>query len=62
MSKYATKEELIPIAKKYCENKGYEFLFVSDDATSFGYDIDGTGRFVHKYFDELAEELGAKLI
>lgn len=53
---YATKEDLIPVAKKYCEKIGVEYLFVSDNADSFGYE-DKDGHFVHKYFSTFLEEL-----
>lgn len=54
--RYASKEDLIPIAKEYCRRIGAEFLFVNDDATCFGYE-DKKGFFVKKTFYELAEEL-----
>lgn len=53
----AKKEELIPVAKAYCKKFGFEFLFVSDDGTAFGYEMPG-GRLVHKSFMAMAEEFG----
>lgn len=53
---YATKEQLIQIAKAYCKRIGAEFIFVSDDATRFGYE-DKNGVLVHRSFMDLAEEL-----
>lgn len=54
---YLEKEDLIPIAKAYCEKISATYLFVSDDAESFGYE-DKNGNLVHRSFFDLAEELG----
>lgn len=53
------KEELEQIAKKYCADKGFDFIFVNESDATFGYDI-GDGNFVHRSFQDLAIELGAK--
>lgn len=55
MSEY--KRQLIAIAKQYCKVRGYQFLFVSDDMATFGYDLDGTGKFIHRSFESLLDEL-----
>lgn len=58
MNNYYVPEKLMgdwkDICKKYCEDKGYILLFVNN--SSFGYETKG-GNLVHKYIDELKEEM-----
>lgn len=51
------KEELTAIAKEYCKNEGFDFLFVNETDATFGYETKD-GNFIHKSFFTLAEELG----
>lgn len=59
MPRFATKEELIPVAQKYCEIKGHKFMFVSDDTSTFGYETKD-GLLVHRSFEDLADEIREK--
>lgn len=58
MERYYVPESLMSdwksICKRYCETKGYTLLFVNN--TSFGYETK-EGHLVHKYIDELEEEM-----
>ena len=53
--------ELIAIAKAYCKEYGYHFLFVNDTDATFGYETKD-GQFVHKSFMTMAEELGLEVV
>ena len=55
--KYATKHDLKPIARAYCDRVGAKFLFVSDDCTTLGFEMRG-GQLVHITFEQLARDLG----
>lgn len=58
MDNYYVPEKLMRdwknICKKYCEDRGYTLLFVNN--SSFGYETK-EGNLVHKYIDELKEEM-----
>lgn len=54
MSKYATKEELTEVAKKYCEKMGYNFVFANE--YKFGFEDKNGNLWTLTYFD-LAEKL-----
>lgn len=56
MAKYATKEELIEIAKAYCNKMGYTFIFANEN--KFGFEDKNGNLWTLDYF-ELAEKLGA---
>ena len=49
MAKYASKQELREIAKKFCEKKGYEFIFANED--KFGFEDEDGQLWTLSYFD-----------
>ena len=54
MGKYATKEELVEVAKKYCEKMGYTLLFANED--KFGFETKN-GELVCLTYIDLYEKL-----
>lgn len=58
MNNYTTtKRDFELVAKAYCERIGADFLFVSDDCCTFGFEL-RNGMFGHLSFFQIARELG----